>query len=99
MAIELLIASLMMLAAGTLSGGLASRIGFPRITGYLLAGILLNPRILPVITPETVERLSFVTPITLGVIAYLIGGGLRIESVRRLGRAIAGITADRKSVV
>lgn len=81
-----------MLIVGYLAGALAARVGFPRITGYLIAGILLNPSVLPVFHQKTVETLNFITPVTLGVISYMIGGGLRLDAVRKLGKAILSIT-------
>jgi len=74
-------------------GGLAAeRLKFPRITGYILIGILLSPSVLNVISGTTIGNLGIITDVALGVIAFLIGGGLHLESVRKLGRSIAWIT-------
>jgi Kef-type K+ transport system membrane component KefB len=81
-----------MLITGYLAGGLAARLGFPRITGYMVAGILMNPSILPFIHRNTVDTLNFITPVVLGVISYMIGGGLHLDAIRKLGKAILSIT-------
>ena len=81
-----------MLIAGYLAGVLATRLGFPRITGYMIAGIFMNPSVLPIFHRNTVDTLNFITPVVLGVISYMIGGGLRLDAVRKLGRAILSIT-------
>jgi len=74
-------------------GGLAAeRLKFPRITGYILIGILLSPSVLNVISGTTIGNLGIITDVALGVIAFLVGGGLHLESVRKLGRSIAWIT-------
>jgi NhaP-type Na+/H+ or K+/H+ antiporter len=53
---------------------------------------LLSPSVLNVISGATIGNLDIITDITLGIIAFLVGGGLHLESVRQLGRSIASIT-------
>ncbi|MFC1987708.1 cation:proton antiporter [Chloroflexota bacterium] len=81
-----------MIIAGFFGGAIAARAKFPRITGYLIVGILLSPSVLHLIPKTTIESLGIITSIALGIIAYLIGGSLRLESIRKLGRSIAWIT-------
>ena len=74
-------------------GGLAAeRLRFPRITGYIIVGVLLSPSVLNVISGATIEDLGIITDVALGIIAFLIGGSLYLESLRKLGRSIAWIT-------
>lgn len=74
-------------------GGLAVRkLKIPRITGYIIIGILLSASLLNVISKEVVGSLSLVTDIALGIIAYLIGGNLHVESLKRLKKNITSIT-------
>lgn len=90
MDIILLVAGMLIL--GYLAGSLAARFNFPRITGYLIAGILLNPSLVPIIQKNTVDKISFIIPAALGIISYMIGGGLRLDSIRNLGKTILSIT-------
>jgi len=53
---------------------------------------LLSPSVFNVISGATIENLGIITDVALGIIAFLVGGGLRLESVRKLGRSIAWIT-------
>jgi len=53
---------------------------------------LLSPSVLNVISGATIDNLGIITDVALGIIAFLVGGGLRLESVRQLGRSIAWIT-------
>lgn len=89
---ELIVSVAVMLICGYLGGKSAGKFGFPRITGYLLAGVCLNPSLLPIIKRDILETLNIITPIVLGMISYMIGGGLRIEALQRLRKGIAGIT-------
>jgi len=78
--------------AGFLGGLAAGKFKFPRITGYIIIGILLSPSLLNIIPKEAVENLGIVTDIALGIIAYLIGGSLHWENLRKLTESITWIT-------
>ena len=80
-----------------ISGFLASlamrRIRFPSVTGYLVIGIILGPSVSGILSSELTEQLSgIVTPVALGIVAYMIGGSLPLSSLRGLKRSIAIIT-------
>jgi Kef-type K+ transport system membrane component KefB len=81
-----------MIAVGLLGGAVSSKIKFPRITGYIIVGILFSPSLLNLISRGTIEELDIITHVSLAIIAYLIGASLRMESIRKLGRSIAWIT-------
>ena len=88
---NLILAIGIIVVVGFFGGLAAGKIKFPRITGYIIVGILLSPSLLNIIPTETVGRLDIITDIALGFIAYLIGGSLRWESIQKLGRSIATI--------
>jgi len=92
MEMNLVLAIGIITVVGFLGGLAAERLRFPRITGYILIGILLSPSVLNVISGATIEDLGIITDVALGIIAFLIGGSLRLESLRKLGRSIAWIT-------
>lgn len=85
---DLLIISVMFLAC-ILGGGLLSRIGMPRITAYVGVGIAFSPELLGGRLGLDVSAWSgLATAIALGLIAYLIGGSLKVASLRRLGKMV-----------
>ena len=45
-----------------------------------------------VITPQSITELNIITDIVLAMIGYLIGGSLRIKTVRGLGKSIVWVT-------
>ncbi len=90
---NLILAIGIMIIVGFFGGMIANRFKFPRITGYIIIGILLSPSLLNIISATTIENLDIITDIALGLIAFLIGGSLRLEFIRKLGRSIAWITA------
>ena len=83
----------LILVVGLAGGLLSRRLRLPSITGYIIVGIGLGPTVSGIIPVGTVEDLSSITGVALGVIAFLIGGSLRKETLRSLGRSIGWITA------
>jgi Kef-type K+ transport system membrane component KefB len=81
-----------MLIAGYWGGSIAQRLKFPRITGYLIVGFLLNPSVFNLVPQATIAKMEIITYVVLGVISYHIGGGLRLQSMSSLGKAIGWIT-------
>ena len=92
MEINLVLAIGIIIVIGFLGGLATERVKFPRITGYIIIGILLSPSLLNIISVATIENLDIMTNIALGIIAFLIGGSLRLEPIRKLGKSIAWIT-------
>ena len=89
---ELLLALGIMIAVGLLGGAVSNKIKFPRVTGYIIVGILFSPSVVSLISRGTIEELDIITHVSLAIIAYLIGASLRMEPIRKLGRSIAWIT-------
>ena len=86
-----------MLIAGFLGGVVMRKLKFPRVTGYIVVGVLLSPSVLgslglDFLSKATVDSLDIITNVALGIVAYAIGSSLRLESMRKLGRSIAWIT-------
>ena len=76
------------------SGGrVANYLKAPRVTGYLVIGMLLSPSILGLFHEKLVkEELTLITDIALAIIAFSIGGSLDLAKLRRLGRHILWVT-------
>ena len=92
MDVNLVLAIGIIIVIGFFGGLAAERFKFPRITGYIIIGILLSPSVLNIISAATITNLNIITDIALGLIAFLIGGSLRLEPLRTLGRSITWIT-------
>jgi Kef-type K+ transport system membrane component KefB len=80
------------LLAASVTGGLASRAGLPRLTGFLLVGILAGPSVLGVLSEGAVADLRLIDEFALALIALLAGGELKIQALRPQGRTIAFTT-------
>lgn len=79
-------------AAGVLGGLALKHVRISRVSSYIVVGILLSPSVLGIVPEEAVESLALITQVALAVVAYLIGGSLRIESLRGLGKSITWVT-------
>ena len=88
---NLLLAVGIMVVAGFLGALASEKIKLPKISGYIIVGVLLGPSVLSIIPKETIGELDIITEIALGIIAYLIGASLKIDSLRSLRRSITWI--------
>jgi len=74
-------------------GKLANFLKAPRVSGYLVIGMILSPSVLGLFHGRLVkEELTLITDIALAIIAFSIGGGLGLAKLRKLGRHILWIT-------
>jgi Kef-type K+ transport system membrane component KefB len=60
-------------------GSLLSNIGLPKITSYLLMGIIYGPYLLNFFTFEIIGKLQFIDSIALSVIAFVAGGEINFK--------------------
>lgn len=77
---------------GFIFGEIATRIRLPKVSGYIFAGILLNPEISKMIPQDFLEHTNFVTNISLAFITFSVGGTLYFPKVKQLGKRIVLIT-------
>lgn len=81
-----------LLFTGFYVGKVFERLRLPPITGYILAGLVLGPYVLGVVTEETRYGFSPITQIALGLIALTIGGEFSYARVRRTGLNVIILT-------
>ena len=67
-------------------------VGLPKVTGYIVAGIFLNPGLTHVVPESFVEGSALVTNIALAFITFSVGGTLSFRKIRSLGKSIIAIT-------
>lgn len=81
------------LLAAHILGRLLATLGFPLITGYLLAGIFLGPEGLGLVSLAVKDQLIVINQVALGLIALTAGGELAIKRLRPRMRTIGWVTA------
>jgi Kef-type K+ transport system membrane component KefB len=72
----------LMLFFGLLAGEAAARVRVPRVTGYLLAGLLLGPSGLRMIGELELRNFDLIAQLALGLIMFNIGGRFKARHVR-----------------
>lgn len=79
-----------LLLAGLFAGQLAQGIGLPRLTGYLIMGIVAGPYVLGFVPAEGVSGLGLVKGLAVSLIALAAGGELHVSLIRRVGLKVVG---------
>lgn len=86
----------LLLVLGYWGGRAANAVKLPRVSGYLVAGMLLSPSFFNVLARRLIDQeLCIVTEIALSIIAYSIGGSLVYDRLKRLGGNILWITVTQ----
>ncbi len=88
---ELLIVGTIILT-GFIAGALVEKIGLPKVTGYIIAGIFLNPKLFNIIPQELIQNDKLVTNISLAFITFSVGGTIIFHSLKLMGKKILTIT-------
>ena len=81
-----------LIIGGVLSGELAARLRLPKITGYLVLGMIAGPHALGLETARDAGLLRIFEDLALGLIALTAGGEFRIAMIRRRLRPLLAIT-------
>ncbi len=87
-----LIALGILMAAGLLVSRGARAAKLPNVTAFLVAGLLIGPSVLGLISRKQVESFSIISSAALGFIAFSIGGEFRLSTLKRIGKAPLTIT-------
>ena len=80
-----------LLLCGFFCGRLAQRLKLPALVGYLFAGLLLGHSFLDILPHAQLLQLEFLTTISLGCVAFIIGSELHLSSLKRFGKGVVVI--------
>jgi Kef-type K+ transport system membrane component KefB len=87
------------LLVASVAGALAARSGLPKITGFLIVGILAGPSVLGIIPQHTLDDLRLIDEFALVLIAMMAGGELNIQQLKPAAKSIALTTLAVVGVV
>ncbi len=76
------------LLAGFLLTRLTKLAKLPNVTGYILAGILIGPHVLKVISAETLSSMGFLSDVALAFIAFGVGRYFKKDVLRETGPGV-----------
>jgi len=80
------------LLSASVAGSLAGAIGLPKITGFIVIGIVVGPSVLELLPQAAVDDLRLIDLFALALISMLAGGELKVGALRPQARAIAVTT-------
>ena len=88
----ILLALAIVLASGFLATRAAKLCKLPKVSGYILAGILIGPHLINLVPQEVVEGMSFVSDIALAFIAFGVGKFFKKETLKETGASVIVVT-------
>jgi Kef-type K+ transport system membrane component KefB len=81
-----------LMLAAYFTAKIINRIGFPKLTGYLLAGVISGPYVLEFVTHDMGVSLKVVSNTATAIIALEAGSELQISKIKPLVKTLRGIT-------
>lgn len=81
-----------MLMAGFLTSRLTKLLKLPKVTAYILVGILLGPFCLNAVPSYVIEGMDFISDIALAFIAFSMGEFFRFSTIKKNGAKVVVIT-------
>ena len=88
----ILLALCIILIAGFLFTRLTNLFRLPKVTGYIIVGVLIGPGVLGLIPSGLVDHMDFVSDIALACIAFSVGKFFKLEKMRQTGLAVIFVT-------
>lgn len=82
---NVLLALSIAMAVGLLMSRFIRLIRLPNVTAYLIAGLLVGPYVLNVLSPELNSELAIISDVALGFIAYSIGSEFKMTYLKEIG--------------
>src|SRR5262245_48019147 len=73
------------------AGKISNRLGFPKLTGYLAAGIVTGPFVLGLVTNAMTGSLKVVNGVAVCIIALGAGSELNLKAVRPVMKTLRAI--------
>jgi Kef-type K+ transport system membrane component KefB/CBS domain-containing protein len=83
----------LMLFAGLIGGEITAHLRIPRVTGYLLAGLLIGPSVAGLISKAELHNFDLIAQLALGLIMFNIGGRFKARHVRRFAGKLLTVGA------
>ncbi|NOZ22312.1 MAG: CBS domain-containing protein [Planctomycetes bacterium] len=79
------------LLAGTVGAWVFQRLHIPQVVGYIVSGVLVGKSGLGLINDDRIQSLMPVSFLALGVIGFVVGGGLHRDAFRKHGKQFFAI--------
>jgi NhaP-type Na+/H+ or K+/H+ antiporter len=81
----------LLLILGYVAGRMSERFRLPKVSGYILIGIVMSPSVTHLLPETFLQDASSLVHLALAIIAFMIGGSLKLETVGKLERSIFSV--------
>ncbi|MCR5217717.1 cation:proton antiporter [Treponema sp.] len=81
----------LMLFFGTCGGHLFQKLKIPQVVGYFIVGIIIGDSGFQLIRPEIVSLLNPISIIALAFIGFLVGGELKTDVIKKMGKQFVSV--------
>lgn len=75
-----------------MGGRVAKKLTLPSVSGYIIAGLILGPSFINLVSSQDLESLGFITDIALAAIAFSIGSEFLLSDMKKVGKRILILT-------
>lgn len=79
------------LFVGAFGGWLFQKLKIPQVVGYIVMGILIGSSGFHVLEPSVITALDPVSTVALSLIGFLVGGELKIDTIKKYGKQFVSI--------
>lgn len=76
---------------GLIGGKISNRLKSPSVVGYLVAGLILGPSFLNILSLGRLGNMGIFNDVALALVAFIIGSEMRMATLRKMGRGIIAI--------
>jgi Kef-type K+ transport system membrane component KefB len=73
---------------GILGGKISHKLKIPKVTGYMLTGLVFGPSVLGLISSQTLIDIHIINDVALGLILFAIGGEIELNRLKAMGRKL-----------
>lgn len=79
---------------GLLGGRVAKKLALPSVSGYIVAGLILGPSFIDLVSKQDLGSLGFITEIALAAIAFSIGSEFLLSDMKKVGKRALILTVN-----
>lgn len=88
-----------MLLAAYCTGQVLEKIKLPKISGYIMAGLVFGPYFMGLVSTESIKDLSFINSLALAFIAFCAGGELKLSHLKNQLKSMVNLTISQTIIV
>jgi Kef-type K+ transport system membrane component KefB len=85
----------LILLAAVVAASVIKYVRLPRITSYIVMGVLIGPSFLNLVSPELMKHSDLFTNVALSFIAFDLGKKFSLEKLKSIGLPVFGITISQ----